>query len=139
MYLVRLGRGSWGEVLALAVSEGRCLVLDYLMGLDPSQKASMGKMMQLLTVHVPGQGPPKHNKKQSRLLEDKLFEFKVNQLRVLYFYDGGKIVVCTHGFSKKSQKTPPKEIQRAKDLRAKYLDESRRREIEVIDFGPEGE
>lgn len=42
--------------------------------------------------------------------------------RLLAFWDTERnsIVVATHGFVKKTQKTPQKEIERAKALRAEY-------------------
>ena len=45
--------------------------------------------------------------------------------RLLAFWDTeqNSIVVATHGFVKKSQKTPQKEIERAKALRAEYYDD----------------
>lgn len=45
--------------------------------------------------------------------------------RLLAFWDTeqNSIVVATHGFVKKSQKTPQKEIERAKTLRAEYFDD----------------
>lgn len=45
--------------------------------------------------------------------------------RLLAFWDTeqNSIVVATHGFVKKSQKTPQKEIERAKTLRAEYYDD----------------
>jgi len=134
MYLVRVGSGSWGDVVTLAVAEGKCAVLDFLMGLDRSQDASVGKMMYMLTQRVPSLGPPKHNKEQSRHIEDKIFEFKADQLRVLYFYDKGRVVVCAHGFSKQSDKTPGKEIKRAKDLRKIYLAAKKCAEVHIVDM-----
>ena len=35
--------------------------------------------------------------------------------------DDGKLVVLTNGFAKKSQKTPPNEIQIAEDRKTDYL------------------
>jgi len=135
MVLIRLGSGSWGEVMALTVSEDRCPALDFLMDLDPSQKASVEKMMNLLISQVPGGGPRRHNRELSRPLQDKIFEFRVNRLRVLYFYDRpGRVVICTHGFSKSSRKTPQKEIRRASDLRSRYLEESRGSRIKIVDL-----
>jgi phage-related protein len=40
----------------------------------------------------------------------------------LYFYLEGAKVIITHGFIKKTQKTPTKEIKRAKTLRKIYND-----------------
>jgi len=51
--------------------------------------------------------------------------FKSKQFRLLAFWDksGGKetLVITTHGFVKKTQKTPKKEIEKAEQLRKEYL------------------
>ena len=59
-------------------------------------------------------------------MEDGIFEIrgKVGSdiSRVLYFfYYGGKIIL-TNGFIKKTQKTPSKEIKRAKKYRKDYIE-----------------
>ena len=62
----------------------------------------------------------------SKHLDDGIFEIrgKVGSdiSRVLYFfYFGGKIIV-TNGFIKRTQKTPSKEIEKAKCYRKDYLE-----------------
>jgi phage-related protein len=61
----------------------------------------------------------------SKHLEDGIFELRAkvgsNISRVLYFFFVGRRIILTHGFDKKTQKTPPSEIKRAKDYRAEYL------------------
>lgn len=42
--------------------------------------------------------------------------------RVLYFFFAGKRIVLTHGFIKKTQKTPVREIERAKKYRVIYCE-----------------
>lgn len=44
--------------------------------------------------------------------------------RLLAFWDNetGNLVVATHGFIKKTQKTPENEISKAEDLRKKYFE-----------------
>ncbi|MFL6293874.1 MAG: type II toxin-antitoxin system RelE/ParE family toxin [Thermoanaerobaculia bacterium] len=32
---------------------------------------------------------------------------------MLWFYDQGRLVVCSHGFLKRTRKTPPGEVERA--------------------------
>ena len=52
-------------------------------------------------------------------LEKDLFEIRVRrgvQVRVLYFYFGDDSIIGVHGFIKKSQKTPLKEIKQAKKV-----------------------
>ena len=40
--------------------------------------------------------------------------------RVLYFFVVGRRVILTNGFVKKTMKTPPREIERAKRYRADF-------------------
>lgn len=42
--------------------------------------------------------------------------------RVFCFFDNGKLVILLNGFSKKTQKTPKKEIEKAIQLKQKYYD-----------------
>ncbi len=60
----------------------------------------------------------------SKHLEDGIFElrtaFAKKIARSVYFYQKGARIIVTHGFIKKTQKTPRKEIERAKELRMFY-------------------
>lgn len=64
-------------------------------------------------------------------LQGGIFELRVqetgNIYRVLYFFYIGKRIVLTHGFVKKTQKTPPNEIKRAKQYRENFLANERKR------------
>ena len=66
----------------------------------------------------------------SKHLKDGIFELRCSLrekiARTLYFYQKGAKIVITHGFIKKSQKTPMREIRKAKMLREKYERRSRR-------------
>lgn len=57
--------------------------------------------------------------------DDGIFELRAKVgsdiTRVLYFFMVGKRVILTNGFVKKTVKTPPAEIARAKRYRAEYL------------------
>ena len=60
----------------------------------------------------------------SKHLEDGIFELRVqagnNISRVLYFFYVGNKLILTHGFIKKTQKTPREEIERAKAYRKEF-------------------
>ena len=60
-------------------------------------------------------------------LEDGIYEIRVKVggdiYRIFCFFDEGRLVVLLHAFQKKSQKTPRKEIKRAKQLRTKYYED----------------
>ena len=61
----------------------------------------------------------------SKDLGDGIFELRIilgsDITRVLFFFVDDKKVILTHGFTKKTMKTPPSEIERAKKYRAEYL------------------
>jgi len=60
-------------------------------------------------------------------LGDKLYEVRAKDqngiYRVIYFAYTGKQFVMLHGFTKKTQKTPPKEIEVAKKRMEKFINE----------------
>ena len=58
-------------------------------------------------------------------LGDEIFEFRKEQkgkrLRVAWFYDTGRVVVCTVAFTK-AEKSPPEEKTRSLRMRALYFE-----------------
>ena len=48
--------------------------------------------------------------------------FRSNAYRLLCFFAGNSIVVLTHGFIKKSRKTPSAEISKAEAMRRDFLE-----------------
>ena len=56
---------------------------------------------------------------------DELWEIRAragsNSFLILGFLDHGELIILTNGFSKKSQKTPKKEIKLAEQRKADYL------------------
>jgi phage-related protein len=57
-------------------------------------------------------------------LEDDLYELRSKQgsdiQRVIYFHKMGAQYLITHGFTKKTQKTPANEIEHAREMRRRY-------------------
>ncbi len=47
--------------------------------------------------------------------------FDGNNYRLLGFFDGGRLIILTNGFSKKTQKMPAKEINLAEQRRSEYM------------------
>jgi phage-related protein len=58
---------------------------------------------------------------------DGLYEIRIQSgsdiYRIFCFFDDQNIVVVGHGFHKKTQKTPIKEIEKAQKIRKEYFDE----------------
>ena len=99
---------------------GRVPVKEFLDGLDIKMRQKMLRSIQALqdmgiSLRMP----------LSESLEDGIFELRAksgtNISRVMYFFIIGNRAVLTHGFIKKTQKTPRRELQRAKDIRVDYF------------------
>lgn len=60
---------------------------------------------------------------------DGLFEIRVQSgsdiFRIFCFFDSNNLVVIGHGFQKKSQKTPQREIERAEKIKREYYEEKK--------------
>ena len=66
----------------------------------------------------------------SEHLKDGIFQLRTqlgnNISRVLYFFYDGQDIIITNGFIKKTQATPPNEIEKAKKYRNDYLERRRK-------------
>ncbi len=123
MPIQRLQAGARFDIYAWG-DEHHCETLEFLEQLEEDSNSDVNRLLYLIKRTAESGAP--HNEHQSRLLGDGIFEFKApNTARVLWFYDANRIIICTHGFSGKSGKgkTPRREIERAKQIRQKYLEE----------------
>jgi len=91
-------------------------------------------MLALLS-RVAMEGPPR-NIEISHQIRGKLFEFIQGRLRVLWFYDEGKLIICASGFVKKGQKTPRGEIDHAIQVMNAYFEDKKKAQIQI--YGEEG-
>lgn len=117
MRLRRVRRAQW-DVLAVCSPRGECPLLEFLGGLNAELAADGRAMLRLLSL-ASEQGPPR-NTELSHKLAGEIWEFIAGRLRVLWFYDEGRVIVCSHGFMKRTRKTPMSEIDRAQAARRGY-------------------
>ncbi len=105
--------------------DGKTPVEDFLSAIEPKMRAKMVSLMGLLEEKGTSLREP-----YTKHLENGIFElrcrFSGNISRALFFfYIEGKIII-TNGFIKKTQKTPQREIQLAKERREDYLRRERK-------------
>ena len=102
-----------------ATKDGREPAKEFLESLDAKMIAKILKIIELLEVNGPSLRLP-----YTEHLGDGIFEIRAKQgsdiARVLYFFVIGKKIVLTNGFVKKTQKTPKREIEKAKRFRFDY-------------------
>jgi len=93
---------------------------DFIAELSPKMIAKIIRLIDMLKTNGSDLREP-----YSKHLDDGIFEIRAQVgsdiSRVLYFFLVGKKIIITHGFIKKTQKTPPFEIDRAKKYRVEYI------------------
>lgn len=139
MKLLRLAKQQW-TVLAVQNDRGNCQVLDLL-----SESGDPGeRLLSDLRESIPARGPPLNNQEFSKSLRDKIFEFrepttKGGTLRVLWFYDENKLVVCANGVLKKRGDTPAELIDAAVKVRTAYFEAKKVDQLTITDLPSEEE
>jgi phage-related protein len=102
---------------------------EFITGLPPKMQAKVLRIINMLEVNGTDLREP-----YSKYLNEGIFELRAQLgsdiTRVLYFFVIGRKAVLTHGFVKKTQKTPPFEIEKARMYRAEYLSRKEKDENE---------
>ena len=100
-------------------ADGSSPFLEYIDGLNVKMRAKTLRSLQLLREFGPELREP-----NTKPLGDGIFELRTilgsDAGRTLFFFFDGQTIVVTHGFTKKTQKTPRREIERAKKYRNEY-------------------
>lgn len=93
---------------------------------DKNSRVNFNKIrdyIKILSIHGTKAGEPfvKHLRKD-------IWELRPLRNRILFFgYDGQQFILLSH-FVKKTQKTPPKEIEKAEKLMSEYIERSKKNE-----------
>ena len=116
-------KGAKFTLMAVGTQENEKIHLPYLefqqeaLGREPKEWPKLVRIMDY-TADV---GPPRDEEK-SKVLREEIFEFRTRGgLRLLWFYDEGRVVVCVNGYIKQGQKIPSAEIDAAIHWRKKYF------------------
>lgn len=109
--------GSIFTIWAYKKEPGEVPAVEYLEGLSESYQVKFASLFTQLG----NQGKIYNETKFKHLTgTDKIFEFKVDNARILSFFASGRRVILTHGFVKKSSKTPRGEIRLAEKIKKEF-------------------
>jgi len=105
-----------------AVIEDKIPMIDFLDSLSIKERAKvyacMDKLIELKNAGI----QPKES--LSKPVVEDIFELRIhfdNRIaRSLYFYERNRRVIFTHGFIKKTDKTPKREIEKSKQIMAAW-------------------
>ncbi|MFU8780733.1 MAG: type II toxin-antitoxin system RelE/ParE family toxin [Kiritimatiellia bacterium] len=104
--------------------------LEQLLKDNPGEAARVAALLDRTAEH----GPPKDKTKCRFFKALQIFELKTRGgVRVMAFWDEGRLIVCSHAFMKKSQKTPENQKELALDAKASYFRAKARKNIRIVD------
>ena len=117
------------RVLAACTGRGDCELLSFLNEMEGPVARDAIRIANLLD-RTAKEGPSRRTE-VSHQIEGEIYEFIQGRLRVLWFYDERRIIVCSHGFIKKTKKIPRRELHRAKDTHRRYFEDKAKGKITI--------
>ena len=113
------------EIEFYETEDGKCPIWDFLEALRlkaPTNKdARIQHEQASLYIELLQQNGTHMNAEITKHLDDGIWELRPGNNRVFYFFYQNDTYVLLHQFRKKSQKTPKREIEKAKIERNDYL------------------
>lgn len=110
-----------------------CALKDFFTEARQDHRKEFDKLVALID-YVADNGPPRNEQKCRCFAGEKLFELKTpGGLRVMAFWDENQVIIGTHGFLKKKQKTPLGQLARAIDARKLYFQAKQLQAIRIED------
>ena len=107
------------EVEFYELPDGKKPAREFLDGLEPKMRAKALYGLSVLEEYGNALREP-----YSKPIGDGLFELRIkfasDITRIFYFFIVGNKIILTNGFVKKTAKTPPSDIKRAKDYKDDY-------------------
>jgi hypothetical protein len=99
---------------------------------QPNEHAKLMARLQRSADH----GPPR-NEEQCKQLDGKrpeetVYEFKTHKLRLFWFYDEKRLILCANGIVKGTKKEQNQAIAVARRWKADYLAAKQTRQIQII-------
>lgn len=137
MRLVLIGKGTW-TVYAVCTDETTCPLLDFIEELDSKRSA---KVLSDLREYVPTTQPSDWTRTDfswplrgnNSILEFRWPTKGGGTPRVFWFYDKGRIIVCTSGFNKKGT-IDASEIAAAEATKAAYLKDQLNGQLTIVEL-----
>ena len=111
------------EVIAYITDSGNSPIEEYIEKLARLHKTQEIAQIKLYIDRLAEYGLKLNEKfpKSYKKLDDKIFELRPGNNRVLFFYFIGNQFVLLHGFRKSSQKTPKCELKKANRERNDFI------------------
>ena len=119
----QIKQGARFRLMAVGTQENEKVHLPFLEFEQEARSREPREWPKIVRIidHTADNGPPRDEEK-SKPLREGIFEFRTKGgLRLLWFYDEGRVVICVNGYIKQGQKTPNAEIDAAIQWKNKYF------------------
>ncbi len=107
-----------------ATARGEGVVKDFIFSLSPKTEKKVFRAIDLLEEHGPELRRPHADSVKGKIRELRI-RLAQDHIRILYFFFPGETIVLLHGFRKKTNEIPIREIEQAgrnmNDFIARYL------------------
>lgn len=115
-------------------NSGNCQLSDFLSNVQHNMVKYRDRLLVIFR-QTSQEGPQLFNDRISHQIDknNEIWEFRSGRFRVLWFYDEGKLIVCTGVFLKQTNTTPKIQKERAISLRKKYFHDKKNGDIEYGD------
>jgi len=109
------------EIIFYRTESNVCPIEDFLDALTAKQAQKVAWVLQL--IEELDQAPTQYFKKlvNTKDIWEVRIQISGNIFRLLGFFDKGDLIILNHGFQKKTQKTPLKEIKIAENRKKDHL------------------
>lgn len=109
------------QIISPMEADGRSQVEVFMDEVGHSFGANLSGLLGMMERHSRF-GSETFNTEQCHYVDqnEKIYEYIKGRLRFFWFEDGDRVVVCTHGIIKKTQKTPKREIAKAIRVKNAY-------------------
>lgn len=114
-----MGRGREYEIEYYVTADGECPVKEMIDAMTLKHEVKVRKFFELLEEKGPSLPRPYADSVRGKIRELAV-DIHHHGYRFLHFY-ADKTIVMTHGFLKKTQKTPPAELERAERYMSDWL------------------
>lgn len=100
------------RIVFYTTARGESPVIDFLSTLNAKARTKAGAFIELLAREGHSLRRPYTDVLRGKIRELRI-PYGTNQYRILYFFFHGDSIVLLHGFTKKTQKVPARELERA--------------------------
>lgn len=99
---------------------------------QPAEHAKLMARLQRSAVHGPPRNEEQCKQLDGRSPEETVYEFKTHKLRLFWFYDENRLILCANGIVKGTKKEQNQAIAVARKWKAAYYAAKQAKKIQIV-------